>query len=220
MKLNFILDLDQTIISSEKIKRKEQKFLTFEVEENGLKVEKKISSNVIGTYHQLDPYYIVERPYLEDFLDFLFENFNVSVWTAGTKDYATFICKNVILKKNKPERKLNYFLYLEHCQMSSGTHVKNLNFLFKYNGFNKDNTILLDDSVDHINYKNKDKNAAIENSSRIIQAKQFFFLDQREDTFLKQLTEKLTEKLNKEIIDKKNFDLSDSITNINNYFKN
>jgi TFIIF-interacting CTD phosphatase-like protein len=212
MELNFILDLDQTIISSERlnerIKGEDKKILTFEVEENGLKVEKKISLDDIGTCHYLNPYYIVERPYLQEFLDFLFENFNVSVWTAGTKDYAKFICEKVILKK--PERKLNYFLYLEHCQMSSGKHVKSLNFLFQYPGFERNNTILLDDSEDHIKHD-------IINSSLIIRAKEFFFLDEgKEDNFLEQLQEQLQ----KQVVDKKKLVLRNSISKINNFFKN
>ena len=38
-------------------------------------------------------YIICERPHLSDFMDWLFKNFNVSVWTAASKDYALFIIK-------------------------------------------------------------------------------------------------------------------------------
>ena len=41
------------------------------------------------SYHDMDGYYIVfERPGLQEFLDYLFANYIVSVWTAATKDYA------------------------------------------------------------------------------------------------------------------------------------
>ena len=36
-------------------------------------------------------YKVFERPGLQEFLDYLFANFNVSVWTAASKSYALFI---------------------------------------------------------------------------------------------------------------------------------
>lgn len=86
-KPSIILDLDQTLISSEatedhnfeKYKEKSKKF----------------------RYDDMDGYYIVySRPYLQDFLDYIFENFKVTVWTAASKDYALFI-----IEKNNIKRK-------------------------------------------------------------------------------------------------------------------
>ena len=42
--------------------------------------------------HDFDYYYVVfERPYLQSFLDYIFDKFNVYVWTAASKDYALYI---------------------------------------------------------------------------------------------------------------------------------
>jgi TFIIF-interacting CTD phosphatase-like protein len=203
MKLNFILDLDQTIISSEELvsksKNKDKVIFNFQV---GNK-KKSIPENEIGKYHILDQFVIVERPYLQKFLDYLFANFNVSVWTAASEEYGRFICQNIIL--TKPERKLNYFLYLKHCKMSSKEAVKNLKFLYQYPGFEEKNTILLDDSELHIGY-------TLENSERIIKAKEYFFFEKKDDDFLIKLIARLKE-------NKKN-NIQTLTANINHFFKN
>ena len=58
----------------------------------------------------------VERPHLQEFLDYLFENYNVSIWTAASKDYALYIINYVILKE--PERKLNFVFFSHHCDIA------------------------------------------------------------------------------------------------------
>ena len=208
MKLNFILDLDQTIISSEELtgksKSKDKVIFNFNVNDE----KKSISENEMGQYHKLDQYIIVERPYLQEFLDYIFENFNVSVWTAASKEYARFICQKIIL--NKPERKLDYFLYVEHCHMSTPKdikNIKNLDFLYSKDRehFNPYNTILLDDSKDHVNY-------SVNNSKNIIRAKEFFFLKNNKDDFLLKLTEQLE--------NSKRMNARKVVSKINNYFKN
>lgn len=135
-KLNIILDLDQTIISSESIDE-------FDLKKNIDKASK-------FTYYDMDGYYTVfERPGLQDFLDYLFENFNVSVWTAASKDYALFIIDKIILK-NKAGRKLDWFFFSYHCDISKKVkkNTKNLSLLwekFQIAGYNKNNTIIIDD---------------------------------------------------------------------------
>ncbi len=83
--INILLDLDETIISATQISKKNGYRYTFE---NG-------------------NYKIYERPYLDEFLTFIFDNFNVSIFTASTKDYCLNIVNNSILK-NHPERKIDY----------------------------------------------------------------------------------------------------------------
>lgn len=101
-KLHIILDLDQTLISAEATE--EYDFA------NKAKAKK-------YTCHNMDGYYIVfERPGLQEFLDYLFSTFKVSIWTAATKDYALFIIKHIILK-NK-ERKLEHIFFCYHCDIS------------------------------------------------------------------------------------------------------
>ena len=81
---NFFLDLDQTIICSETLKDLKE----YENYKDKMKKYK---------YKNMDDCYIVfERPNLQSFLDFLFKNYNVSIWTAASKDYALFIIEDTI----------------------------------------------------------------------------------------------------------------------------
>ena len=143
-KPNIFLDLDNTIISAEALEdfpftRKD--------------IFKKLTQ---FTFYNMDGYYLVfERPHLQEFLDYLFKNFNVSVWTAASKDYALFIVDKVILKKN---RKLNYVFWDYHGKISkkkyktiSNGDPKNLKLLwehFKLNGIDEKNTLIIDDFSD------------------------------------------------------------------------
>lgn len=134
-KFNVVLDLDQTLISAEdwdtqefkKYKQKAKKF----------------------NFYDMDGYYIVfERPNLQDFLDYLFTNFNVSVWTAASKDYALFIIDKIIL--SKPGRNLDWIFFSYHCDISKKKKggTKDLRMFwdeYKLAGYNKDNTVIIDD---------------------------------------------------------------------------
>ena len=142
-----ILDLDETIINS--------------AEKDSFNFKKYKDKVEEFKYHDMDGYYLVfERPELQEFLDFLFENFNVSVWTAATKDYAKFIVdKSILTKKN---RNLDHLFFSYHCdyckKLNNGT--KDLDMLWEhYNlpGYSKDSTILIDDynKVYKTNVKNK-----------------------------------------------------------------
>ena len=92
------LDLDQTIISAEASE-----------DFNFVKHHKKIKK---FHYENMEGYYLIfSRPNLQEFLDYIFKNFNVSVWTAASKDYALFIIDKIILK-DLPERKLDYIFFL------------------------------------------------------------------------------------------------------------
>lgn len=130
-KVNCILDLDNTIISS----------LTF------AEVKKFKPSDELIHNDMEDYYRVYDRPYLQYFLDFLFENFTVSVFTAASRPYCNFIVKNTIL--TKPGRKLKLILYDKHCDESRKLYNKNtpkdLRYVFNFAGFHKCNTILIDD---------------------------------------------------------------------------
>jgi len=137
-KKNVFLDLDNTLISAEYIKG-------FPFEKKGMR-EKAIQFAL----HDMDGYYIVfERPGVQPFLDWLFENYIVSVWTAASKDYALFIIKQVLL--TKLNRKLDYILCSYQCDISHKKYNgdnKNLKLIydvFELPGYDKDNTIIIDD---------------------------------------------------------------------------
>lgn len=84
-------------------------------------------------------YIIFVRPGLQEFLDFLFKNFQVSVWTAASRDYAIFIIQYILLLMDDQEnylepykkRNLNYIFFYYHCSLSEVKDggYKNLKFL-------------------------------------------------------------------------------------------
>lgn len=94
------LDLDNTLISS--LKSNELSNCIFD-ESKGLKITD-------------SDYTVFARPGLQEFLDYIFSNYAVSVWTAASKSYAAFIIDNFILIPEKPDRKLRYVLFRYHCK--------------------------------------------------------------------------------------------------------
>ena len=177
-----ILDLDNTLICSEEIDDK--KFLT--------KYESKFDKFKSSKFEE---YKIFHRPHLQEFLDYIFKHYNVSIWTAASKDYALFII-NKILLQNKPERNIDVILFRYHCELSEehkGTSKK-LQMLwnqFKFKDYNRNNTVILDD-LDEV-YECQTKNC--------IPAKAFEFKkkNSENDVFLKNLIPKL-KKLKKHIM--------------------
>ena len=132
-KYNIILDLDQTLISSElpeKISRFNPKINHFD-------------------YDFLDDTYVVfARPHLQEFLDYLFKNFNVSIWTAATKNYALFVINKFILRG---DRKLDFIFFSYHCQISQRLRsepkcISILWDIFRLSNYNESNTVIIDDN--------------------------------------------------------------------------
>lgn len=157
-KQNIFLDLDQTIISGEEVEKLNYKKF-------GKKMKKFNYSNMDNYY------YIFERPGLQRFLDYLFENFNVSVWTAASKDYALFIVQNIILKR-KENRNLDYIFFSYHCDLSSELtgNTKDLSIIwnyFKIKNYNEYNTFILDDYIEVYNTQRYN----------CLRAKPFYFYD-------------------------------------------
>lgn len=135
--MNVILDLDATIISS--------------LEPNQIVEGLKFHVMTETQKGKVVPVFnVYERPYLQEFLDFLFEHFRVGVWTAATKDYGSFIVEKIILQ-GKPERKLAFYLFDYHCDYAESIYgkdiLKNLNLIWKmFPSFTPQNTIILDDN--------------------------------------------------------------------------
>ena len=193
-KYNFILDLDETLISSEATE--EYDFVKYE------KKSKKFN------FETMEDFYIIfQRPHLQEFLDFIFENFNVCIWTAASKDYALFIINKIILYK--PTRKIDYIFFSYHCTLSRKIKKgksKDLSIMwdfFKIKGYNKDNTVIFDD-YDEV-YNTQKENCII--------VKPFKFTENKseKDKFLKKIIPKIkkhlltnntinTQNINKEII--------------------
>lgn len=196
----FLLDLDMTIIYSTFLRKKdamEDDDRQYDIEENKKKAIEFNFQNMEGVF------VIFERPGLQKFLDFLFENFDVSVWTAASQDYASFIVKNIVIGEHK-ERKLDHFLFYYHGEKVNTLYndtSKNLKMLWECygldaEGYNKDTVIILDDNEDV--YKTQRDNCLI--------AKEFYFYNEgsEKDDFLY----KLQGMIEKYILDKEDDELS------------
>jgi hypothetical protein len=189
-KINIFLDLDQSIISGEILQEEDE-----EDEEEIYDIESNKHKAINFDFHNMENYYVIfGRPGLQKFLDYLFQNFNVSVWTAASKDYALFIIDKLVLA-GRPERKLDYVFFSYHCKISNKLKngSKDLSILwdiYKLPGYTKQNTYILDD-YDEV-YNTQPENTLI--------APPFYFTDENseEDDFLHNLVSKL-KKLRKEL---------------------
>jgi TFIIF-interacting CTD phosphatase-like protein len=132
--VNVMLDLDNTLIYSitqDKLPKKKNHLHTMK-------------------YHKMDDdYYVFERPGLQSFLNWLFENFNVSIWSAASPEYVKFIVKNIVEKNG---RNLEYVLNSDNCEESQhiygDKHIKNLKMLWDHydiDGYDPYNTLIIDD---------------------------------------------------------------------------
>lgn len=177
-KPKLLLDLDQSIISGEPIQE-------YNFEKNKKKAAK-------FRFETMENYYIIfERPYLQQFLTFIFKNFDVSIWTAASKDYALFIIEKIIIAGNK-DRKIDYIFFSYHCSLSKTYKKgssKELSILwnkFKLPDFNENNVVIFDDYFEDV-HKNQKENCII--------AKPFEFNDKdsHKDKVLKILEKYLKE---------------------------
>lgn len=174
-KINVVLDLDQTLISAESSDE-------YDFKGNMSKAKK-------FEFHDMDGYYVVfERPGLQEFLDYLFDNFNVSIWTAASKDYALYIIDNIIIQ-GKSDRKLDWAFFSYHCDISKREKdaSKSLEMFwdkYKMQGYTKDNTIIVDDHPEV--YETQPDNC--------VKAAVFEFThdDSHEDDYLKRLQKSLS----------------------------
>lgn len=161
--LNVILDIDETFVYFIKNTLMNDSWETIP-EENESKYE----------IHKTKSGIFVIRPYIREFLDFLFTNCTVSLWTWSDEEYAmgvADIIENMVGKRPK------YILFDEHAEASAGPlgkmgtkaygNSKDLNMLWygseeqeiaPLKGFHECNTILIDDlpsnSVNNSNYRN------------------------------------------------------------------
>lgn len=153
-KLNIILDLDQTLIAGELLS--EMNKIRSATDREQLQKQLIEYGKKYGRHEFHSPdgevYVIYGRPFLQEFLDVLFANFNVSVWTAASSDYAQFVINNFILLSNT-NRKLDFIYTRNKCEIYSDKNsqflTKPLIKLFKQNECYKPrNTFILDDNDD------------------------------------------------------------------------
>ena len=136
-RLNIVLDLDNTLICA--------------LSEKELDKHKDIKGL---EYKDMKGYYrIFMRPFLRDFLNVAFQRYDVTVWTAASKDYALFIIDNILIPKDMRDKcKLKMFFYDEHCDHSQKMYdpnsPKDLRYLYHYPGYHPCNTLIVDDLSD------------------------------------------------------------------------
>ncbi len=161
MKPLIILDIDETLIHTESVPLEYEKHYDYDFKFKGL-----------GKSF----YYTKKRPFLDQFLNYVFESFDVAIWTAAGEDYALEILKGINIDKSK----LKFFYTQENCTIklsydySDYYGVKNLNKL-KKKGYNLDKVLIVDDKSE----------TAVNNYGNLIQVKPF--TDDLDDTELLKL---------------------------------
>jgi hypothetical protein len=133
-----VLDLDATLISAQNLDKYDKN------------AERKKSSKFEQQYTMDGYYHIIARPNLDIFLDFLFKNFRVAVWTAASQLYALSIIDKLILTKANRELEFILFDYHNEDSMERGRGTKDLDLLKTFYGMdlgNKD-VVIIDDFED------------------------------------------------------------------------
>lgn len=181
-----LLDLDNTLICAEDLA-----LVNNETSDEG-KSKMRKARETFRTVRMEDYYDIFERPHLQEFLDYLFENFDVGVWTASSKDYAIFVIKHFITEPENHDRgrKVKIFLCSHHCNVSrkhTKGITKDLKLISDKWGLypSSDKIILIDDLEILANHQ----------PNNVITVKPFFY-DKEEaysDTELLKVKEKLKE---------------------------
>lgn len=140
-----ILDLDATLISAQSLEK-------YDASKNKRKAAK------FNKQFTMDDYYkVFARPHLDVFLDYIFSNFSVAVWTAASQLYALSIIENLIL--TKPDRHLDFILFDYHNEHSidNASGTKDLKYLESFYGINEyDDMVIIDDFEDVVAV-NKDR---------------------------------------------------------------
>ncbi len=87
-----VLDIDETLIHS---------------------YEKEVSDFDFKFNSDEDIFYTKKRPFLDEFIEYCFDNFKVAVWTSADRDYASQILKNIGIT----ESDLLFFYSRENCSI-------------------------------------------------------------------------------------------------------
>lgn len=118
-----ILDLDETLVyaAEEKLERE--------------------ADFIVGQY------FVYRRPFLDEFLEICFENFEVAIWTSSTRNYAEKVIENIFEVKHP----ISFFWSRERCTIGFDMEERE-NFLEKKMrkirrlGYDLKSVIVVDDS--------------------------------------------------------------------------
>ena len=195
-----ILDLDETLIHSEEFPRTQPSIKEFDFK--------------VGLEGEDHWYMTKKRPFLNEFIEFAFDNFDVGVWTASTEDYASTVLENIGIDKNI----LKCFYTRENCGMkldyetNSYYGVKNLQKL-KKRAWSKPYTNKVGKmrELDRILIVDDIEDTAINNRSNLILVKSFYF-DDNDTELLKLISylQKIKDEPNYRAIDKRGWNYKNS----------
>ena len=177
-KLNIILDLDECLLHSILQDLKESNYKEYASYQT--KMKKVGFPSFFFKYKfdgaKSDEYSLTfTRPHLQEFITYLFKHYNVSVWSNGYYTYVDKICDIIFTKSQRNKLKIIFgsrdlsptvhvvYVYdiknkkeVYNYAKYNNKRVKDLSHLFKTKPystiFNKDNTILIDDSQYHLDY--------------------------------------------------------------------
>ena len=92
----------------------------------------------------------VRRPYLEEFFDYCFANFEVGVWSAGDDSYVKMLCDQLFVKKN---HKPLFVWGRSKCFKFKDEYLKPLERIFEeFPHIDRHNTLIIDDKESMIRY--------------------------------------------------------------------
>ncbi|KAL3851437.1 hypothetical protein ACJIZ3_013319 [Penstemon smallii] len=84
-------------------------------------------------------FYVLKRPFVDEFLKFLSENFEIVVFTAGNKMYAS-----AVIDQLDNRNLISHRLYRNSCTLINGRYVKDLS----RTGRDMKSVVLVDDNPD------------------------------------------------------------------------
>ncbi len=107
-----------------------------------------------------EKYFVFKRPYLDNFIAYCYENFDIAVWSAGTNDYVNFIVSQIFPNPSE----LHFIWSRENCTVKNNlyfeniylgdlseypqiTHFKNLSKV-KKKGYKLENIFFIDDRAE------------------------------------------------------------------------
>ena len=156
-KYNIILDIDETLCTS-----------VFNLSDNKLKTFNVSNIVNLSISAKKKDSLIFNRPYLLFFLNYLVNNYNVSIWSAGTKKQAMGILDSLpekiknafkfIMVRHKLDTHKITYVNLKNNKKYTFPNLKTrplkpMDFLFEHkdfkNTYKKDNTLLIDDNSYH-----------------------------------------------------------------------
>lgn len=131
-----VLDIDLTLVCAEEVKDK----VEIKEEKKEIKLREDEDYNII--YREIRCFSGKKRPHLNTFLDYVFENFDIAVWSAGNEQYVKPSVEHIF-----GERKslLKFVYHVEHCENGSNKDQK-IKPLSKITGYNPSKIIIIDDN--------------------------------------------------------------------------